>query len=277
MRQTLLVVSVAIALAAGSAFHGRLSVAAPAPAPPVPLAQHLFYTATWNALPVARGELTIDDVTPADATPTDEPAVRLAGHAETMPLLDLLWRMRDSFEATVATTPLAPRRFVLRQHENSRRRETTVVRDPQSERLLGAKQRPGKRAAHAAADLHAHVHDPASVAYAIRSFPADADRAETYDVFTGTKTYRLTVRPAGVESVSALGRPWRARRFDLSLALAPVGERPTPGVTDRIQAAQVWVSDDAERLPLRLTGRTYWGWVTVQLVARRPPRTSAPG
>jgi hypothetical protein len=30
----------------------------------------------------------------------------------------------------------------------------------------------------------------------------------------------------------------------------------------------LWISTGPERLPLRMTSRTFWGWVTVELVAR---------
>src|SRR4051794_16626077 len=66
-------------------------------------AEHLRYRAAWNGVPVARGEL---DVAPRGA---DE--ITLAGRAETNEMLDLLWRMRDGFESTIALHPIAPRRF----------------------------------------------------------------------------------------------------------------------------------------------------------------------
>jgi hypothetical protein len=226
-------------------------------------AQRLLYSATWNAIPVAHGELTIEPATDAGE------AVRLAGRAETTPILDLLWRMRDGFEATVDTAPLAPRRFVLRQHENSHRRETTVVRDDGDRRLLGEKQRPGKRTVNASTGLRAGIHDPASVSYLLRSLPPELATPQTFDVFTGTKTFRLTVRWLGDETIGALGREWQARHLALSLSLTAVEDTAGGTATSDVQTGDLWVSTDAQHLPLRLSGRTYWGWVTIQLVGRR--------
>jgi len=228
--------------------------------------QRFLYSATWNAIPVARGELTIE---PGADGGED---VRLAGRAETMPILDLLWRMRDGFEATVDTAPPTPRRFVLRQHENSRRRETSVVRADDDHRLLGKKQRPGKETVNASADLRAGLHDPASISYLLRSLPPELATPQTFDVFTGTKTFRLTVRWLGDETIGALGRSWHARHLALSLPLAPV-EDATAGAapSSDVQTGDLWVSTDDEHVPLRLSGRTYWGWVTIQLVGRRAP------
>ena len=224
-------------------------------------AQHLFYSATWNALPVARAELTIEP----DAG--DGGTARLAGHAETLPLLDLLWRMRDSFEATVATTPPAPRRYVFRQHENSKRSTSTVVRDDGGQRLLGTMEKQGKTAREAVMAATPRVHDPASVAYLLRSLPPDLADAETFDVFIGTKTYRMIARAVGDESVAVAGRAWPARRLHLSLGLVPVEEGGTTTTQPKLQNADVWISTGPEHLPLRLTSWTYWGFVSVQLVA----------
>lgn len=239
---------------------------------PAPGAQRLVYSATWNFIPVARGELTIEPAA------SDVDAVRLAGRAETMPILDLLWRMRDGFEATVDTAPPSPHQYVLRQHENRRRRETTVVREDGDRRLLGKKQRPGKRTVNATTSLHAGLHDPASVAYLLRSLPPELASPQTFDVFTGTKTFRLTVRSLGDESISALGRQWNARHLSLSVPLTSLedaGAASGASAPFQIQTGDLWISTDAEHLPLRLSGRTYWGWVTIQLVGRRAPLAAA--
>lgn len=239
---------------------------------PTPGVQRLVYSATWNAIPVARGELTIEPGS------SDVDGVRLEGRAETMPVLDLLWRMRDGFEATVDTAPPSPRHYVLRQHENRRRRETTVMREDGDRRLLGKKQRPGKRTVSAATNLHAGLHDPASIAYLLRSLPPELASPQTFDVFTGTKTFRLTVRSLGDETISALGRQWNARHLSLSVPLTSLEDAaPAAGAPSRgdIQTGDLWISTDAEHLPLRLSGRTYWGWVTIQLVGRRAPLATA--
>jgi len=228
---------------------------------PAGVAQHLFYTATWNALPVARAELTIEPEVAGAGT------ARLAGRAETLPLIDLLWRMRDSFDATVATAPPAPRRYVLRQHENDRRATSSVVRDASGSRLLGTMERRGKPARTGATAASARVHDPASVAYLLRSLPAELADAPTFDVFIGTKTYRLTARAVADERITIAGRPWSARRLRLDLALVSVEEGGTSTSSPKVQTADVWISTGPEHVPLRLTSWTFWGLVRVELVA----------
>ncbi len=229
-----------------------------------PQEEHLRYRATWNGLPVATAELQI--------LPTrgrGRRAVELRGRAETNEVLDLLWRMRDSFEATVATDPPAPERFVLRQRENDHRRDTSVARDATRTRLIGEKRRGERAPRTASVSVHRRLHDPASVGYLLRSLPEDVRAPQTYEVFTGTKTYALTATPAGTETTEALGRSWRARKLHLSLRLVPQGEQPDKDTSEpRVQEADLWVSTGPERLLLRLQGITFWGWVTVELVGR---------
>ena len=247
--------------------------------------ERLRYRATWNALPVANAELLVQPQPAAGRAGS----VVLRGRAETNEVLDLLWRMRDSFEATVGESPVAPRRFMLRQNENDRHRDTTAVAS--AGRLTSTVERPHRRTRRAELPLTAHLHDPASVSYLIRTLPPELDQRPSYQVLAGTKIYELTVTPSGTEQIDVANRTWRARHFHLALQLEPRDvETKTPldnAQTDaqtkerndddrdrarwrdlKVQEAELWISTGPERLPLRLTSRTFWGWVTVELVAR---------
>ncbi len=222
--------------------------------------EQLRYQALWNGVPVARAELSI---TPSSRR--NGGAVDLAGRAETNEALDLLWRMRDGFEATVATSPPAPSRFLLRQHENERRRETSITADPARRVLVGSKKKHGRAARVSTVPLARDVHDPASLAYLIRTRGPELHARETYRVFTGTKTNEVTVTPAGDETIVVIGRSWRTRKLHLALRL---DDSKTGGMPPRIQEADLWISSGPERLPLRLQGSTDWGWVVIELVGR---------
>jgi hypothetical protein len=259
----------------------------------VATAQHverMRYRATWNGIPVANAELLIQPE-PGGARSR---SVVLRGRAETNEVLDLLWRMRDSVEATVGADPVVPLRFSLRQNENDRRRDTTIVAQPP--RLIGSVEKRHRRVRRADVPLTPRLHDPASVAYLIRTLPKELDQRPTYSVLAGTKIYALTIAPAGTENVEVAGRVWPARRLHLSLALQPkdvespsiVAGTPTRDPDERdddrngdqpwrdldVQEADLWISSGPERVPLRMSARTFWGWVSVELVGRgAPPST----
>jgi hypothetical protein len=224
------------------------------------------YGASWNGIPVASAQLLI-----APDAGTLQPAVRLHGSARTSAFLDLFWRMRDRFDAVVPIDPPAPGTFYLAQDENSRRRETFIARDTDSDRLVGRMERPGKKTRHGAAELRRGLHDPASVAYLIRTLPADVRTPQTYDVFEGWKVYRLRVTPVGEDELDALGRTWRARKLHLGLTLVPRDDLPAKKrKPPKVQRADLWISDDDDRVLLRMEAGTWWGRVTIALTGRGP-------
>ena len=259
-----------------------------------PHTERLRYQATWNGLPVADAELLIQ---PGRDT------VTLRARAETNEALDLLWQMRDSVEATVRLNPVRPARFALHQNENDRRYETTIVSD--DKRMVGTVERGHRKTRRAEVPLTPTLHDPASLAYLIRTLPPDMAHPASYQVLAGTKIYGITVAPAGTERIDVAERTWKARRFHLTLQLVPTDVEPTPaavpaaasdGASDaagdapereerrgnhpgrpdlgerrdqpKVQEADLWLSADAERLPLQMRAESFWGWVTIELESR---------
>jgi hypothetical protein len=260
--------SVALVVIAGGATASGVATARPprhavvdaATSSTATSSEYLRYRATWNGVPVARGEL---DITPRGA---DE--VTLAGRAQTNEVLDLLWRMRDGFEATIAQHPIAPRRLAMHQHENDRHRETLIVYDAAQRALVGTVRKHGsdpRVATVSTAD--GNVYDPATMAWLIRARARDLRARETYRVFIGTYTYALSMTPVGDESITVLGRPWRTRKVHLSLQL---DELDPKAKVPRVQDADLWISTGPDLLPLRMQGQSYWGWVVMELVGRGP-------
>jgi hypothetical protein len=183
----------------------------------------------------------------------------------------------------------------LHQNENGRRRETTIVAG--ATRLVATLQRSHHPPRHADVALTPSLHDPASVAYLIRSLPADLAGTTSYQVLEGTKIYTITVTPAGTERIDVADRTWQARHLRLTLQLvptvdleptsAPESARPElapPGASadvtradtrnhareaqPPVQEADLWLSAGPERLPLRMRAETFWGWVSVELMER---------
>ena len=132
-------------------------------------------------------------------------------------------------------------------------------------------ERPGKKTRHGEADLHASLHDPASISYLIKHLPTDLHDTRTYEVFEGYKVYRMTVTPAGEEDVQVMSRTWRARKLDLGLELVPRTERQRrKNKQPKIQRATLWISTDDERVLLKMVAGTWWGRVTIAATGREP-------
>ncbi len=265
----------ALALADAAARPPRPRAGTTSGAAAAPRAERLRYAATWNGIPVADAELLVQ---PAHDT------VVLRARAATNEALDLLWRMRDSVDATVRADPVGPLRFALHQNENDRRHETTIVTG--AGRMVATVERRHRKPRHADVALTPALHDPASVAYLIRSLPADLAHPVAYQVLAGTKVYTVGVAPAGTERIAVADRTWRARRLHLTLHLVPVdvesapAPQPVAAEGDRlppderragqatVQEADLWLSAGPERLPLQMRAETLWGWVTIALASR---------
>jgi len=234
--------------------------------------ERFLFSARWNGIPVARAELVI---TPEHGTP--QRTVHLRGKARTNAFLDLFWRMRNSFDATVPIDPTTPGRFYLAQNENSRRRQTWIERDDAHARLIGRLERPGRKTRHGEAELHSTLHDPASIAYLVKHLPGDFDTPRTYEVFEGWKVYTMKVTPEGEEDIYLMGRRWRARKLRLGLALVPRTEvQRRKNKQPKIQHAELWISADDERVLLRMVAGTWWGRVTIAITGREPAGVPAP-
>ena len=232
--------------------------------------ERLLFSARWNGIPVAHAELVI-----APAHDAPRRAVHLRGNARTNAFLDLFWRMRDRFDAVVPIDPTTPGTFYLAQNENSRLRETWIERDDTHDRLVGRLERPGKRLRLGKAELHSTLHDPASIAYVVKHLPATVDEPQTYEVFEGWKVYTMQVTPEGEEDIYLMGRRWRARKLHLGLTLVPRSEvERRKNKQPKIQHADVWISADDDRVPLRMVAGTWWGRVTIAITKREPANTN---
>ena len=81
-----------------------------------------------------------------------------------------------------------------------------------------------------------------TIAY-LRSHAAAISAPLTTDVFADGKAYRVTIKPQGVKTADWQGRQVPARVFHV--VAAPGAQKKFPGLT-------VWLSEDSQRLPLRI-------------------------
>lgn len=77
----------------------------------------------------------------------------------------------------------------------------------------------------------------------LREHAATLNAPLTTDVFADGKPYRVTIKPEGLKSAEWQGRQVPARVF--RVVAAPGAQKKFPGLT-------VWLSDDAQHLPLRI-------------------------
>ncbi|MGN6187213.1 MAG: DUF3108 domain-containing protein [Thermoanaerobaculia bacterium] len=149
--------------------------------------------------------------------------------------IEYVSRMAEDGEKTFAST----NGYSLGNH--SERKETTFdyvanvanVKEHEAGKV-GSKTRP------LSADI---ARDALTTITWLRENAASVSKTLTTDIYSDGKPYRVRIEPAGFEKTSWQGRDVQSRVFKISAA--PGSKKKFPGLT-------VWLSEDEQRLPLRM-------------------------
>jgi hypothetical protein len=109
-------------------------------------------------------------------------------------------------------------------------------------------------------DLH-------SAALYLRSQPLKQDSVYRLAVYPATNAYLATVTVAGREKVSVRGGTYKAIKLDLQLKR--IGKHLELEPHKKFRRASIWVSDDAERIILRIEAQVFVGTVFAELQSVR--------
>jgi hypothetical protein len=113
------------------------------------------------------------------------------------------------------------------------------------------------------------VHDAHSAMAMVRTWSAEPGERMGLWVIGGRRIWRTEVWLAGTESIgTALGNQ-AAIRLDGTSVRSRADLSPEPGRKTR--SFTVWLSDDADRVPLRFVARTELGEITIDLVSYNRP------
>lgn len=243
--------------------------ALPAGPPLVTPGERMSYTVSLQGVPLATYDLAIGEVEPLDG----RRVVLVQSHAKVVGLAAALARVDDRFASWIDVETGRSRRF---QSEEFETKGSDVI-----ERVVGdLARRDGNRVpvAIAIGDAPAisesqavnlpDVWDYNAFLVALRSWEQPAGSATAVDVFRSRWMWRIEVSIGGKELLSTeLGElpslRFDARAYKLDRAGARIGHTEP-------RELSVWISDDADRVPLRVVGRTDYGDVVVDIVAYDP-------
>ncbi|HEY1099604.1 MAG TPA: DUF3108 domain-containing protein, partial [Myxococcota bacterium] len=106
---------------------------------------------------------------------------------------------------------------------------------------------------------NADVVDTLGIVYWLRARDLREGQRFCFEMFHRKKLWQVEAVVGGVTSTATPALTRRARRLDVTILRAKKGTDARP--------MTVWISDDAERIPLRLSTPEH---VEVELIARRP-------
>lgn len=235
------------------------SAAAPAKAPILPLpfapGEILEYELRWGSIPAGTARLEVQPV----KTINGEPALHFVLTAESNAFVDVFYKVRDRIDAFADIAMTRSVRYEKKQQEGSHKREELIEFDWNKRQAhysnFGKKKAPIR--------LMKGSFDPLSAFYYTRTVPLAPEHGPLQRPITdGRKNVigRLTV--AARETITLTnGKTYETLRIEPEL-------KHVGGVFKATQGAkiQVWITDDAQRIPVRIQSKVKIGHFTGELI-----------
>ena len=228
--------------------------------PPFPLGETLTYAITWSVFPA--GEVVVN-LRQVDDGPADDLEARAT--AKSQGFVSLLFKVNDDFRSVFNPRTHCSSGISKKTNEGRRHKETRIVfnadrgvatldeRDP---------THPNEPEKHAENEIPPCVQDVLSALYFLRRQPLSVGHEITIPVNDGSKTTVVVVEVQAREQVQS---PSGGRRLAFRVEPKIFGE-----LYKRKGRLFIWISDDEERLPLRMRGESSAGSITGILKSVKP-------
>lgn len=233
--------------------------------------ERLTYDVTWMG--IKAGEATLE--ARGAIVANGQPAYRLVTTARSAPVLSKIYRVEDRTESTLALDPMRALRFEKNLREGRYRHSSQTVFDhangvatfryldfsrvPRGVTRLEEAERYGTYVEQAL-PLTPGALDELSVLYYVRTLPLTPGGSVHARVFASRKNWELEVKVLGRERLeTVLGRRE-------TLAVEPLLKYE--GIFQRKGRMIVWLTDDAERIPVRMTSQIVIGSFVSTLTRR---------
>ncbi len=220
---------------------------------PDPRPMRAVYQFGWNDVVAANAEINFGQ---------SDGRLQLVGSGETTGVVRALWRFDVQHRATADATTLRP----ISMHQVDATRKKTVTTDLVFNargvvRTRGDDKTPKPPAPKTfnfpgLLDLH-------SALLLLRSEPLTAGAVYRFVVYPATNGYLATVTVAGRETVKVGAGSYPAIKLDLQLSKVNKQRELEPH--KKFRQASAWLSDDNDRLLLRIEARVFVGTVFVDL------------
>lgn len=236
--------------------QSQIPPASASPGVPVPFSpgEELTFDLSWNIFTAGQIAATISRV--ADA-PGD--SYRIKAIAKSRGFVSLLFPVEDEYESFIDTQTLCSRRITKKVNEGRRHKETAIVFDSRrklailDERDLAHPSSPPK---HDEQAIPGCVEDVISAFYDIRRQPLKVGQVIGLPINDGSKTTDVRVEVQAVESIKV---PFGQR---MAYRLEPT---VFSGLLKRRGRMLIWISDDPQRLPLRIKAMIAVGTISAEL------------
>lgn len=221
--------------------------------PALVVGERLDFEISWVGIPAGHATLAIEEKIDVGG----RPALRLVSTAASNDVVDVFYKVRDRAESVIDCEGRHSLRFTLRAHEGRRRRERDYTFDLiRREATFGE---PGRKVQRF--PLQEPVQDPLSSLYFVRTQPLEVGRSLLLRTFEGGRLWELEVEVLRRERVAV-----PAGRFD-TIVVKP--HLKFEGVFQQKGDVVVWLTDDPQRVPIRMQSKVKIGSVAAELTSHR--------
>ena len=227
------------------------------------LGEKLTYTVSWKVFDAGIAILHLVDRFRAQ----NEDLYSIRATVRSTGIVATLFTVVDVFESNVTAADLCSRRIVKNIQEGHRRRTTTVDFDQRGQlaRMEDADlSRPGLPPRHSESPIPACVQDVISAFYFVRTRDLKVDETFRFPMNDGGKTYDVDVDVQAVETVKTPAGIFQAYRLE---------PKVFGGIFKNKGRLFVWITNDAERVPVQLKARIAVGTITASLSRIEKPPT----
>jgi hypothetical protein len=220
---------------------------------------HAFYRFGWSGVTAATGEIHF--------TKPSNDRFELEGTGRTIGFVRALWKLDVTQRAVANSQTLAP--IETQQTESYRAKKIAthltftnsgVTRARTEGEGAAAKRTTRDFALPKLFDLH-------SAALYLRSQPLKEGSVYRLAVYPATNAYLATIKVLGREKISVHAGTYSAIKLDLQLKR--IGKHLELEPHKKFRRATIWVSDNAERLILRIEAQIFVGTVFAELQSMR--------
>jgi hypothetical protein len=225
------------------------------PAPlrvPFGVGERLEYNVKFGILPVGSGSMEVSEVDTIRGREAWHTVFRVSGG---MPML----RVNDLYESWLDATTLTSLRYLEDKHEGGYKRKRRFEIFPDRREYTEDNDAPLPSVADPL--------DDASFLYFIRTIPLEVGKKYTFDRY-----FRPDRNPVQIEVLRKESIQVPAGKFDAVVIRPVINAR---GIFSEDGRAEVWLSDDANRIILQLKSKLSIGSLNLYLKSYRPPPHAA--
>ncbi len=223
---------------------GQIPGGAIAPAP-FGLGEELRYVIRWGVVPAGHGTIKISLTDQSKAG-----VYHIVTTARSNAFVDTFYRVRNRIESFLDLNRQASVGYRKIQREGRHNRDVDLVFDHREKRVTLIKNGKIKREI----TVPGNVHDPLSAIYYLRTVPSFDNGPVFLNVTDGKKSYQVSVRVLGKETVETPLGYFNTIKVEPSIEdMEIIFEKKKKG------KLFIWLTDDARKIPVKMKSELYFG------------------